>query len=233
MAARVGTGVTGQGDGLSDTIAAASKATTTGNLLVVFIKWEIGAGEPTLTGIADTAGNQWVEVAGLVHSNDSLSSGLWYAANITGHAANVVTATFSEPSASYRRVIVEEFSGLALTSVEDQNEQTAVGAGSPFDTAAITTTSAGLVVLGVGAYGALTGVAGAGTPTFSIAATISDTTFGYLISASGQSVTPSITASGGGGADIEIAQAFKDAAVATVPHKSRLFLQAVNRASTY
>ena len=232
MAARVGTGVTGQGDGDSSTIASASKNTTTGNLLTAFVKWE--GNTANFSSIADTAGNTWTQITNITHTNGQLRGGLFYAANITGHATNVVTITFSTVNASWRRIIVEEWSGLTTTSPEDQNEQTVNnGAGSPFDTAAITTTQSGLVVLGVGAFGSLSSVTGAGSPTFSIAATVSDTTFGYLISSSGQSVTPSITASGGGGDDIEIAQAFKDAAVATVPHKSRLFLQAVNRASTY
>jgi hypothetical protein len=214
MAARVGTGVTGQGDGDSTTIASAAKSTTTGDLLTVWVKWE--GNTANFSSIADTAGNTWTQITNITHTNGQLRGGLFYAANITGNAANVVTVTFSSVNAAYRRIIVEEWSGLALSSVEDQNEQTVNnGATSPFDTAAITTTSAGLVVLGVGAFGSLSSVAGAGTPTFSVAATVGDTTFGYLLSSSGQSVTPSITASGGGGADIEIAQAFKNAAVAT------------------
>ena len=235
MAARVGTGVTGQGDGDSTTIASAAKNTTSGNLLTAWIKWESGSGSEVLSTVTDTASNSWTIVVTVTHpSVNALRAGLAYASNITGNAANVVTATFTGGAFSaWRRIIVEEWSGLATSSVEDQNEQTATGAGSPFDTAAITTTQSGLVVLGVAAFGSLSSVTGAGSPTFSIAATVSDTTFGYLISASGQSVTPSITASGGGGADIEIAQAFKNAAIATIPQRSNLFLQAVNRASTY
>jgi len=233
MATRVGTGVTGQGDGASATLAAAAKATTTGNLLTAFVKWEFSS--VPLTGLADTAGNTWVVVAALEHGNGTLRGALGYAANITGHAANVVTATFGTGTAEWRRIIVEEWAGLALTSVADGNAVTALGAGSPFDTAAITTTIAGLVVLGVAGYGTLTSVAGAGSPTFTVGLTVSDTTFGYLLSASAQSVTPRITASGGDGADISIAQALKNAAggVAFVPRPGMLYAQAVRRAATF
>lgn len=217
MATRVGTGVTGQADPETNTIAAAAKSTTTGNLLVAFVKWERTGS--SLTGIADTAGNTWAIVASLTHASATdLKCALAYAMNITGHAANVVTATMSSVNCAYRRIVVEEFAGLATTSAEDGAEQTTNnGAGSPFDTAAITTTQAGLVFLGVAAYGTLTGVAGAGSPTFTVANTVADTTAGFLLSGAAQSVTPSLTASsGGGGADVCIAQAFKDAAAATL-----------------
>jgi len=232
MAARVGTGVTGQGDGAAVNIAAAAKATTTGNLLTAWVKWEQSSA--TLSDVADTAGNSWTIVVQIVHPSGDLRSGLAYAANITGHATNIVTATFSNSAAEWRRILVEEWSGLALTSVEDGNEQTATGAASPFDTAAITTTNPGLVVLGVGGFGSLASVAGAGSPTFSIANTVADVTCGFLLSASAQSVTPSITATGGGGRDIAIAQAFKNAAGAPTfaPRPQILYVQAVLRAAT-
>jgi hypothetical protein len=232
MATRVGTGVTGQADGPTNTIAAAAKATTTGNLLTAVIKWEIGS--PTLSSLADTAGNTWIEVIEILHPSGDLHGALAYAANITGNAANVVTATFSNGNAEYRRILVEEWAGLAISSVEDGNEQTATGAASPFDTAAITTTAAGLVLIGVAAYGTLSSVAGAGSPTFSLAAAIADTACGYLLSSTAQSVTPSMTASGGGGRDIAIAQAFKNVAVAASPlGPVPRFRVAVHRASTF
>lgn len=216
MATRVGTGVTGQVDGGGSTIASAAKNTTSGNLLTAWVKWE--GTTVTLSSVADTAGNSWTIAASSIHATETaLRCALAYAMNITGNAANVVTATFTNATAEWKRILVEEWSGLATTNAEDGAEQVInTGAGSPFNTAAITTTQAGLVVLGVAAFGSLSGLAGAGTPTFSLGNTVSDATMGYLLSGSGQSVTPSITGSGGGGADVCIAQAFKDAAAATL-----------------
>lgn len=212
MAARVGTGVTGSDDASAGAIASAAKNTTTGNLLVALVKWEHGSGAETVTGLTDTAGNTWTVVANASFSAISDPGVcLAYAKNITGNAANVVTATLSS-DCDFRRIIVEEFSGLDTTSPEDQNEQTQTGTGSPFDTAAITTTSAGLVVIGVGAFGTLTSHTGTpGNPDFTVGATVADAAFAYLISGSGQTVTPGMGASGGGGQDVSIAQAFKDA----------------------
>ena len=227
MAARVGTGVTGSEDPSTTSIASAAKSTTTGNLLVAIVKSEHGSTTVSVTDITDTAGNTWTIVANAHRSAiGDPSVCLAYAKNITGNAANVVTATLS-PAGDFRRIIVEEFSGLDTTSPEDQNEQTQTGAGSPFETADIVTTASGLVVIGVGAFGTLTGHTGTpGNPDFTVGETAGDTAFAYLISGSAQTVTPGMGATGGGGQDVSIAQAFKDAAGGSpvVPMGHRIFV---------
>lgn len=212
MATKVGTGVTGTADAAAGTIASAAKSTTTGNALIAVVKWE----EPlvTLSSLADTAGNTWVIAGQREYGTTSEPScAVCYAANITANASNVVTATFSGATATYRRIIVEEFSGLATSSIEDGTEQTAEGTTTSYATADITTTTTGLVVLGVAEYGALSGISGTpGVPDFTIGADAGDCFFAYLISGSAQTVTPAATATGGGSRFVAVAQAFKDGA---------------------
>lgn len=209
MAARVGTGVYGEGASTASTIASAAKSTTTGNLLVAVIKWE---GNPTLSSVSDTAGNTWTIIRQRVHGSGNPDVALAYAENITGNASNVVTATFSSAFAEWRRILVEEFSGIATSSSLDGSYQDSTGTTADYTTADITTTTSGLVVLGVGDYASLSSLTGTpGNPDFSVGVSYSDTAFFYYISGSAQTITP------GGGATgktqwVAIAQAFKDAA---------------------
>lgn len=212
MAARVGTGVTGASDGDTSALSATAKSTTTGNALIVFVKWENAASEQ-VTSVTDTAGNTYTQITEFTHSSGTEPAGALFAAyNITGNASNVTTVNFSAaPAILYSRVMVEEFSGLATSSVEDGTVQTNSGTGTSYSTSNITTSQAGLVVLGVGGFTTLSSWSGTpGTPDFTVGATGSDCGLLYLISGSAQTVTPAASATG---SDkwVAIAQAFKDA----------------------
>lgn len=210
MAARVGTGVTGSTDGSGTSVASSSKSTTTGNMLVAWVKWE-AVSSPNVTSLADTAGNTWVEVAELTHTNGEPAGALYYALNITGHASNVVTATFGSSSTTWKRIIVEEFSGIATSSATDGSNATGEGTSETFTTSNISTSTTGLVVMGVGGYQTLSGLSGTpGTPDFTIGATTGDVAFAYLISSSAQTVTPGASAAESN-RWVAISQAFKDA----------------------
>lgn len=209
MAAKVGTSVTGSATGASSSIASASKNTTTGNCLVAFVKWEsTGA----ITSIADTAGNTWV-----LDQYDDYSGGeprgqLAYALNITGNAANVVTVTFNSANPTFRRIIVQEWSGLATSAVEDGTSTGGQGIGTTYSAAAITTTTTGVMVAGVAGYTALSGIAAAGTPTATLdSATLSDTFIVYYVSGSAQSITPGASATSASDVWSMSAMALKDA----------------------
>jgi hypothetical protein len=212
MAARVGTGVTATSDGDTPTFASPAKSTTTGNMLVVFVKWE-NAVTPTIDSVTDTAGNTYEEISEFTHSSGvEPAAALFAAYNITGHAANVTTVNFSAaPANLFNRLIVEEFSGIATSSAKDGTVQTNSGTGTSYSTSNIATSTTGLVVLGVGGFTGLSGWSGTpGTPDFTVGETVSDTGFLYLISSSAQTVTPAASATG---SDkwVAIAQAFKDA----------------------
>lgn len=214
MATRVGSPTTFADDaGGSATHATAAKSTTTGNLLIAGVKWEATTTTlDTTTPIYDTAGNTWVKLSETYYGGTGEPRvALFYAANITGNASNVVTFAFNNTLGVYTRGFQEEFSGLATSSVTDGSVQTNTGTSADYSTSNITTSTTGLVALCVGDYAALSNHTGTpGAPDFSVGATTADLVFFYLISNSAQTVTP------GGGADgnsqwVAIAQAFKDA----------------------
>jgi hypothetical protein len=185
-------------------------AVTSGNLLVGWVKWEDsdGPSSPTISnsGTAIT----WTTRTKRQFSGTDLPAGTLFFGIVNATESITITATFS-PQTAWKRLLVEQFSGINTSTPADGSEVTNQGTGSPFDTADIVTTTTGLVFLGVGAFGTLSSHAGAGSPTFSLGVNVSDTACAYLISNSAQTVSPSMTATGGGSADVEIAQAFKDA----------------------
>lgn len=191
MAQRVGTAVTGAGDTAASSIAASAKSTTGGNALAVHVKWEQTS--TTLSSITDTAGNTFQIVAQGVHGNGLLRSAIAFATNIVGNASNVVTANFSSASPNWRRIQVEEFSGLAAATVADASASSS-GSGTSYSTGALSTAGPGVVFAGVGGYTSLTGVTAGGTPASSLGGTNSDTFNTYLISNQAQSVTPGASA---------------------------------------
>src|SRR3990167_11032560 len=71
-------------------IATNAIATTTDNLLVAGFRW--GGGQ-TITGISDTASSTWTLVNVIGGSNSTTA--VYFAADITGNAANIVTVTLS------------------------------------------------------------------------------------------------------------------------------------------
>jgi hypothetical protein len=68
----------------------------------------------------------------------------------------------------------------------------------------------------VGDFNALTGITAAGTPTFTLGLTLTDSFEFYLISGSAQTVTPQATVSAGNTRWVFLATAFKDAAAGGV-----------------
>lgn len=212
MAARVGTGVSGSGNSVA-AVSTAAKSTTTGNLNVVFAKWESGGNALAATPITDTAGNTYLQVGSTIqHSLGEPFGALFYCANATGNASNQFTVNFTGTGNNFIVALAEEFSGLATSSVTDGAATTTNnGNGSTFTTGDIATSAPGLVIMGVAGFTALSALSGVqGNPDFSIGVNSSDTFFAYLLSGSAQTVSPGATATG---SDrwVAISQAFKDA----------------------
>lgn len=103
-------------------LATVGTSHTTGNCLVVGVR--INQSQ-SVSSVTDTAGNTYTQAATLLDgSGDRLA--VWTATNITGNAANIVTATFSSSStASW--VSVDQYSGCATSSLV---RTTATGSGS-------------------------------------------------------------------------------------------------------
>ena len=100
------------GDGTT-TVAAGALNTTTGNLLYVFSR----AGNSDCRGLSgavtNTAGNTYILIA--IFTSQWLSGGVcdgvWYAKNITGNVANVVSITWSTAQ-PFSTLSIQEWSGL-------------------------------------------------------------------------------------------------------------------------
>lgn len=134
------------------TLAATAANHTAGNGIVAVVAWSnnVNATIPT-----DTALNTYVST-GMKGSNGTTDHiEVFYAQNIAGNASNVVTAHFSA-SATFRRVIVYQFSGLSTTAMFTTGEGgSAAGAtGTSIATGAWTPASANeVIVAGLGSSG--------------------------------------------------------------------------------
>lgn len=110
---------TGSGNTDATTIAtSAGIATTTGNAIVVGVIGEGVDVVPDLVGVTDTALNTYVRCGDVFFKADFDKVEIWVAKNITGHAANVVTANYGA-DVRYRRILIAEYSGMHLTAPLD------------------------------------------------------------------------------------------------------------------
>ncbi len=101
--------------------------------------------------VTDTAGNTYVALTERAHSNGDNWVQIFYAKNITGHAANVVTITFSS-AVSYRAGSAREYSGLSTSApfeVEDWKEE---ASSATCTVPAMTASGSGVIVAVYKAY---------------------------------------------------------------------------------
>jgi hypothetical protein len=225
MATRVGNWTVFEDDAPGTaTVTTASRTSTSGNFIVVFVKWEdTGTTLHSTTPISDSRSNGgWVKLAEVNYGGTGEPRGaMFYCPNITGGSSHTISIQFSNTSAGYVQIFAEEWSGLATSSPADQSVQTNTGIGTqPYATSAITTTEAGVVFFGISEYNALSAISGtAGDPDFTISLTATSSFFAYYISGSAQTITPGATATGNS-TWVAIAQAFKDASGVTNTDRS-------------
>ena len=128
-------------------VACSAMATTSTNAIVVFT----GNGNTqTVTGVADTALNSYVKIAGVWSPSGDYRNEAWLAQNITGHGTNVITVTFSDTAAD-GICIAAEYSGVATSSAHDSDYAPSVVAddsSSPFTSGSDSTTVDNDVVVG-------------------------------------------------------------------------------------
>jgi len=133
-------------DDTSKTIAGTfSKATATGNLIVVAVSW----GNRASVSCKDTQGNTYAVATTQYDSANNQSLAICYAANIKGGSGKI-TATFSN-AAPYRRILIHEYRGIALTSPVDavsKNIADGTTAANAITTNSVTTTASGDLVFG-------------------------------------------------------------------------------------
>src|SRR6185295_9246308 len=96
-------------DGSASTIQATFPVdTTAGNLIVVAASWGAGGA----LACSDSRGNTYATVPAQFDSANNQSLGVCYAAGITGGPVTV-TAQFTAGSATYRRILIHQYSGVA------------------------------------------------------------------------------------------------------------------------
>ena len=130
-------------------LASSAVATTTGWLAVVMIR--VSANTRTISAPTDTANNIYTLLPNTLAGNDAdCYLQLAYCENITGNAANVVTAHFS--SGPYDSVLVLYFSGIAASSSLDASTNGA-GNGTSVTSGTFSTGQADEVIVAGMSYG--------------------------------------------------------------------------------
>jgi hypothetical protein len=130
--------------GSGSTVVTAAQNHTTGNLLVVGVKWE--GGGITVNSVTDTAGNTYTPLTARNNGGGDPSFQAFYAKNITGNASNILTATFSNSSPNFTWIAAFQYSGCDTSAPFDQ-ENFGSGTSTSGTTGSITTTLADEVLV--------------------------------------------------------------------------------------
>jgi hypothetical protein len=210
--ALVGYGEGGAAGSGGATIATGARAFTTSNLIVVGAR---NTGASTIASVSDTAGNTYTAATQYQAAGGDPFMRIFYCANATGHATNVVTVDFGGVTSAYSAVIAAEFSGAALTSVFD-SEAGGATTTSTLSSPALTTTNANDVVVVFGSQAALTTYsAGSGYTLIDASAGGADVFGGaYKITSAVISGVAQTIVSGSGSDGCIAVAAFKEAAAA-------------------
>lgn len=182
----------------ASTLTTTAASHTTGNLVVCNIRRQNSSAVSTVT---DTPNNTYIKIVDTFDSGDSVWVDIWYAYNITGNAANVITVALGSAS-TYSSVVCYQFSGVGATASFGVGVGT-TGTGTAASTGTITTTGADSVI--VGSFFALNAswTAGTGYTLTSFAVSGDSNTYFadeyHLVSAS-EAATATLGSSGGWGA---------------------------------
>jgi len=110
------------------TFASGTQTHTAGNTLIVCVG--ASTNSATVLGVTDTAGNTYTKVDHVGSAlADTYREEIWYAKNITGHAANDVTVTWSA-AVPFRGIIVLQYAGLSTIAPFDATAKGTNSAGS-------------------------------------------------------------------------------------------------------
>lgn len=204
---------TGTNTTFASTVTTASWTSTSGNILIAAIEADVVA-QNGIT-VTDNKGNTWSRVI-----SNSLPSTfdleIWVAINIIGGATHTVTATDNGGGVD-SLIIVEEWSGAALTGASDKSAgATGVASTALNSSASATTTQADEIVIGAGvASGNVTMTAGAGyTNLTKVNTTFSTLAFESKVVSSTGAQTATMTSGTAGSWVCQVAT-FKQALVAS------------------
>src|SRR4029453_18117894 len=203
------------------TLTTAATSLTAGNTLIVAIgAQDIAADSAAVPAVIDTAGNTYTKVDYAYQSTDFRVE-LWYAKNVTGHASNQVTITFTG-NVQYRGAVATQYAGLDLTAPLDTSAKNTQASGSGITTGTLTTTVANEAHILVARFGV--------TPTYPAGFSDLGGDLPYLqvqekiVSAT---MSGTYSASGGSFQTVILVGAFKAAAAAPRQLESRVSQNAV------
>ena len=157
-------GVSSANDSSARTVSAALPANTAaGDLIVVAVSWDTSGSAQT--SVSDSQGNTYALATTSNNTTTFQALAIYYAANIKG-GADTVTVTLT-PSAGYRRLDIQEYSGVATTNPVDVTAQNInLNGGTNTDgvtSTNATTTASGDLIFGVATQDSGTDTISAGT----------------------------------------------------------------------
>lgn len=228
MAGQVGTPVTATADAGAATIASPPKSTTTLNANIGGVKWETAG--VTVGSVTDTQLNTYQIIQAAHPTGGEPSVALFYSVGATGDPSNVITVHFVGGNATFRRMVADEFSGvssiLPVDGTPTTNSGTGGGGAGSYSTGAITTTLPGLMYAMIADFNGLSVAAAGGSPAATLSGVLSDAFAEFLISATGQTITPGASVSGGITKWMMAALALKDIAgpaITTQPNNATVY----------
>jgi hypothetical protein len=141
---------TASGGGVA-TLAASAFSATTGNAIVVGAACWNSGGAQNISGVADTAGNSYARCGSIYSEGANSRMEIWVAYNVTGNAANVVTATWAA-AVGDRRIVALQYSGMLASGSPCDADFDPAGvydSASPYTSTADTTAVNGEMVVGM------------------------------------------------------------------------------------
>lgn len=191
---------TGNSEGAGTTVASSAFNATAGNTIAVAAGTYFTAS--VVSTVTDTAGNTYTKK----HERKTNGSvEVWVATNITGHATNVVTVTFTASVGSRRSLCLAQFSGRnkVLTSVVGGTADGQVSPGTSVTSGSFTPSAAGCdVFVGVSDQGGTSAMT-AGTNYANIQNSV-DVSSETRVNAPGTSQTASMSWTGSSVADLAL-----------------------------
>ncbi len=102
----------------SSSLAVSAASLTTGNFIVVGLRFYNPGNNITVTSITDTAGNTYTKATGRQGTYTTTRGETWYAKNTTANGSNVVTVHTSS-AVQYWGVVTTQYSGIDTSSPLD------------------------------------------------------------------------------------------------------------------
>lgn len=141
-------GADGSATAATTATATFSGAVKNGNKVLGMVTWYDPGALITLSGVTDNQSNSYTVAGTVLYTLLAQRVAYFYSTSAITNAPTVITATFSG-SAQFRRVLIEEWSGIAAFDKYAGNEQSAPGTGTDAVTStAVTPTTNGQLIWG-------------------------------------------------------------------------------------